>query len=312
MDLSLQQKYIEAYVERKKKEFFDSESKPLLSEKWQLADSYKVSKSLSVKCEYPHLNGKVCGKPIQNIFVIKSDTGKLLKIGGTCLENIVDVKNLLRIEKEKDKLKESLVKVARNAERYEWKAYTSEEKEIILKDARAVNLIPNEHLQLLDIGIPLPNQLYRQLERAVEVFRREKLIAVEMEKQRIQHRYNQPSNHIFEQYQQSVGPPRRSIQKPQSYAGVIDWIGRTQVEHLDSHQNAVRVIKSVFFYYLKQQNIPHGLFSELLRPIAEHFALSDEEAFKLQSSYCEECKKLANSYQYSTTPKGASDFYLVR
>lgn len=305
MDLSLQKAYIEAYTERKMKELFERESQPLLSEKWQLADSYKVSKSLSVKCEYPHPNGKSCGKAIQNIFVIKSETGKLLKIGGTCLENILDIKKLKRIEREEEKLNESLEKAAQNSERYPQKAYTLEEKEIILKNAKEVNLVPSEYLPLLAAAVPLPNQLYRQLEWAVEVFRKERLIQAEMEMQRTRQRY-------VEQPYRPVQQPNRSIQQHKAYDSVFDWIERTHVTDLSVHSNAGRVVKSVFFYYLNEKKIPSGLFSDLLKPIAEHFSLSEADASELQVSFCDECKKIAQGYRYKTTPNGTSDFYLLR
>jgi hypothetical protein len=312
MDLSLQKQYIEAYTERKKKELFERESKPLLSEKWQLADSYKVDKSLSVKCEYPHPNSKSCGKAIQNIYVIKSETGKLLKIGGTCLENILDIKKLKHIEKEEEKLNDSLTKAARNAENYAQKAYTPEEKEIILKNARAVNLIPSDYVPLLAAAIPLPNQLYRQLEQAVEVFRKERLIAAEMEKQRNQNRFvPQPYRPVQQPYH-PAGQATRIVQPTKEYSSVIDWIERTNVMDLNSRQNAGRVIKSVFFYHLNKEKIPHVLFSDLLKPIVAHYALSEAEASELQVSFCDECKRIAQGYRYSITSNGLSDFYMVR
>lgn len=298
MDLSLQKAYIEAYTERKKKELFERESQPLLSEKWLLADSYKVSKSLSVKCEYPHPNGKACGKAIQNIFVIKSETGKLLKIGGTCLENILDIKKLKQIEREEEKLDESLEKATRNAEKYPQKAYTPEEKEIILRNAKELKLVPSEYLPLLAAAVPLPNQLYRQLEWAVEVFTKEKRITAEMEKQHNQNRFGRQ--------------PYRPIEHHKVAETVFDWIERTHVTNLRVRSNTGRVVKSVFFYYLNEEKTPHGLFSEMLRPIVEHYRLSEAEATELQESFCDECKRIAQGYRYSITSNGPSDFYMVR
>ncbi|WP_373751044.1 NUDIX domain-containing protein [Jeotgalibaca porci] len=136
--IALQEEYIQQYIKEKSRAVFEESNKKLLGEEWKLIQYTRVSDELKLKCQYPHESGRTCNKSIKNIYTIMSDSGKQLKVGGSCLNKVVPVKKIDQIMKKAEEIKSTVNAINKRYYNVPKKHFTLLQKQEIIQRANEV------------------------------------------------------------------------------------------------------------------------------------------------------------------------------
>lgn len=159
----IQQEYLDQFIARASLAVFEDGTGALKNGPWHLVQHKRYSKELATTCDLIKENGKRCGREIQDVYYIKNASGKILKIGGTCMEKVVTVSHLTKIEKQGAVLRDTLVRVNQNYSQCPRTSLSKEEKEIIIEKLKGYNRLSDDIRMLYEAGAPLTEALYNGL-----------------------------------------------------------------------------------------------------------------------------------------------------
>ena len=162
---ALQQEYLDQFIKRKSQPIFKQNKQNILgNEEWYLVLHEVVPKELRLKCEFPTENGNLCNRTIHNIYTIRSVSGKLLKVGSTCLGKVVPIKEIKKIEKEAGEIRDALQSMNRKYYPVSKKEFSANEKRELINRAIQEEILSKDITMLLQEGAPLSEGIYTRIE----------------------------------------------------------------------------------------------------------------------------------------------------
>lgn len=300
MDIKIQEEYLNQYRKRKKQEIFDKTSKPLLNEYWKLVDTYKTDSEHALKCEFPHPNGKTCGRRIKKIYTIQNSAGSLLKVGGTCLSYVVDIKKLEKVDKVVEKLKKKTQQVNRSYGNNSQKNYTDEEKTTLLQRAAQAGLIPEDVEELLKEGVPLPSGVYIEINNSLEILRRNQDWWEKNRQSGAQSGWDSISMELA-----MTERKRMAVQER------LEALGPEHLDTVGDVKKGLELAVEAHLLLSKEYRLGIVKYSELIEPFITYYQLGEQGKVKLFTQFSGHVRDiLEESYLIPVFDKGTSDFHI--
>lgn len=302
MDISIQEEYLKQYSKRKKQEIFAKSSGTLLGECWQLVDTYKTDSEHTLKCEFLHPNGKLCGKRIKNIYTIKSQSGKLLKVGSTCLSYIIDIKKIEKVDKAVEKLHKKIEKIKESNFYQPIKKFSTEERQQLYQQALIHDFIPGDVKELANEGIPLPESVYHDFEISLEILRKnQELLKKEQLFNSKKESYTFVMSNVTNTFKNSQQAVWARLKEKGPYN--IETVG-------DVKKAIVNTIEE-YIIFSKKEKIGILKYSELISPIVNYYRLEDNKAAKLKKQFYQYTwNQLKEIYLLTVFDGNRGDFFI--
>ena len=289
--IAQQEAYIRQLIERKSRAVFDDAGSILSGERWHLVAHEKVPKERALKCELPRESGRPCNMTIHNVYTIQSESGRLLHVGKNCLENVVTLSELTKVEKVVDGLRQKIVSANREYAGAASTSLSAEEKADIIEKAEGI--LPELIQRLLQDGVPLPYTVYNGLrtnlhnleqnrKMLVERQQRQKEWEIKWEKEREQQRTQQTESP--EPTPTNISP---HVLYPQKLAEAFAEAGIAAIQTVGDAKKACEIGLMTYLEYAPQKARSVRRYSDVVRDIGGHFEFDPNRRKKFNDTTIE-------------------------
>lgn len=276
---ALQQAYLAQFLARKSRAVFDDAGSILSGERWHLVAHEKVPKERALKCELPRESGRPCNMTIHNVYTIQSESGRLLHVGKNCLENVVTLSGLTKIEKEVDGLRQKIVSANREYAGAASTSLSAEEKAYIIEKAEAEGILPESIQRLLQDGVPLPNTVYNGLRTNLHnLEQNRKMLAERQQRQKEweEKQEKEPERQRNWQAGTAVPTPAPSNKPPhvlyqERLAEAFADAGIAAIQTVGDAKKACEIGLMTYLEYAPQKARSVRRYSDVVRDIGGHF-----------------------------------------
>lgn len=310
---ALQQKYLEQFIKRKSQPIFKQNKQNLLGEEqWSLLLHEVVPKELSLKCEFPNEKGHPCNSNIRNIYTIQSASGKLLKVGSTCLEKVVPLKEINQIEKQAEKLKETMMKVNQTYGSIAKKIFTAEEKSELLEKAAQEGILSADVRVLLQEGVPLPEGMFTRIHS--DLFNLEQNRKQLEEKRRKAREKEKLWQEAVQQRKVQLAVEKKKVvissirSKNEELKARMEEAGLTSIQTIGDAKKAAEVGVLTHCMYAPPRKLNFWRYSDVVSEVMAHFDVqADKRQFFIEKTI-EHAKEVLRGKGYNVFKESEDNF----
>lgn len=323
--IALQEEYIQQYIKEKSRAVFEESNKKLLGEEWKLIQYTRVSDELKLKCQYPHESGRTCNKSIKNIYTIMSDSGKQLKVGGSCLNKVVPVKKIDQIMKKAEEIKSTVNAINKRYYNVPKKHFTLLQKQEIIQRANEEGILPSDVQMLIDQGVLLPEAIYSGLEHNLfNLSQNRKLLKKQLEeerkrkqqaakeyakrKQTIAKREKERHKIIPNELIELVSSKPRHIALQEVMSEATKKVGIEKINTRGDAKKICEIAINAYYSFGRDKLIKFIRYSEVVREVGYHFSLKSDERDKFLTLTFEHAKTYLKENGFEIVSEKKKDF----
>lgn len=292
---ALQQAYLAQFLARKSRAVFDDAGSILSGERWHLVAHEKVPKERALKCELPRESGRPCNMTIHNVYTIQSESGRLLHVGKNCLENVVTLSELTKIEKVVDGLRQKIVSANREYAGAASTSLSAEEKAYIIEKAEAEGILPESIQRLLQDGVPLPYAVYNGLRTNLHNLEQNRKMLVERQQRQKEWEEKQekePERQRSWKKEAPVATPEPAnipphVLYPQKLAESFAEAGMTAIQTVGEAKKVCEIGLMTYLAYAPVKTRGVRRYSDVVRDIGWHFKFDPERRKKFNDTTIE-------------------------